>query len=162
MPLDGFDQTKIDNLNKMVTAKAPLLQASLGVKNLPIKQTETSLLFPWFRGEINAENTAAYSTLISLLCKTAIEKKRVTAKAPETFDNEKFAMRVFLINLGLIGLEYKKCRALMMQNLTGNASFADESKYKAMQENRRKVATSSVEATHAAEGIPVDEVDAED
>ena len=43
MPLDGFTPEKLDNLAKMVTAKAPLLKAALGADDLPIKQTAETL-----------------------------------------------------------------------------------------------------------------------
>jgi len=38
MPLDGFTPEKLDNLAKLVNAKAPLLKAALGVDDLPIQQ----------------------------------------------------------------------------------------------------------------------------
>jgi hypothetical protein len=47
----------------------------------------------------------------------------VTAKAPERFENERFAMRVWLIGLGLVGDEYKLIRKLMCQSLSGNAAW---------------------------------------
>ena len=37
IPLDGFNPDKLDNLTKMVNAKAPLLKAALGTDALPIK-----------------------------------------------------------------------------------------------------------------------------
>lgn len=38
-------------------------------------------------------------------------------------DNEKFAMRLFLIRLGFIGDEYKTARRILLRNLTGNSSW---------------------------------------
>jgi len=106
MPLDGFTPEKLDNLAKMVNAKALLLKAALGTDELPIIQTADTLKFPWFKGPIDAEHTEAYAALVSLLCKAAIEKKRVTAKGKDEVDNPKYAMRCFLLSLGFIGDAY--------------------------------------------------------
>ena len=127
MPLDGFTPEKLDNLAKLVTAKAPLLKVALGVENLPIQQTEDTLKFPWFwsKAILTSEEVTAYTTLISLLCKTAKEKKRVTAKEREVGDNPKYAFRCWLLSIGMIGAEYKATRHILLCNLPGNSSFRD-------------------------------------
>lgn len=123
MPLTGFTPEKLDNLAKLVNAKAPLLKATLGTDDLPIKQTADTLQFPWFKGTIDAEHAEAYATLVSLLCKTAIEKKRITAKEKDTGGNPKYAMRCFLLSLGFIGDEYKAARKILLSRLEGNSSW---------------------------------------
>ena len=125
IPLDGFTPEKLDNLAKMVNAKAPLLKAALGTEDLPIQQTEDTLRFPWFRGEteIDAEHAEAYSALVSLLCKTAIEKKRITAKEKDLDGSPKYAMRCFLLSIGMIGTEYKAARKILLSKLEGNSSW---------------------------------------
>jgi len=95
-------------------------------------------MFPWFGGTIDAEHTAAYSTLVSQLCKTAKEKKRVTAKEKEVSGSPKYAMRCFLLSLGCIGDEYKAARKILTSRLEGNASFSSNASYDAMQASRRK------------------------
>ena len=130
MPLDGFTPEKFENLSRLVTAKAPLLKAALGVDNLPIEQTADALSFPWFKSDaaIDAAHMEAYSTLVSMLCKTAIEKKRVTAKEKDAPDNPKYAMRCFLLSLGFIGEEYKAARKILLSNLDGNSSWKNGKK----------------------------------
>ena len=130
IPLDGFTPEKLDNLDKMVNAKAPLLKMALGASDLPIKQTTDTLRFPWFRGEtaIDADHADAYAKLVSLLCKTAIEKKRVTAKEKETDGSPKYAMRCFLLSLGFIGDEYKAARKILLSRLEGNSSWKNGKK----------------------------------
>ena len=127
MSLTGFTPEKLENLAKLVTAKAPLLKAALGAEDLPIQQTEDRLRFPWFWSEavLTSEEVTAYTTLISLLCKTAKEKKRVTAKEREVGDNPKYAFRCWLLSLGMIGSEYKAARHILLRNLPGNSSFRD-------------------------------------
>lgn len=123
IPLDGFTPEKLDNLSKLVTAKSALLKAALGTNELPIEQTADTLRFPWFRGEIDGEHAEAYSSLVSLLCKTAIEKNRITAKEKDDIDNPKYAMRCFLLSLGFIGNVYKSARKILLKNLSGSSSF---------------------------------------
>ena len=123
IPLDGFTPEKLDNLAKLVNAKASLLKAALGTDDLPIKQTADTLQFPWFKETIDAEHAEAYATLVSLLCKTAIEKKRITAKEKDAPDNPKYAMRCFLLSLGFIGDQYKASRKILLSRLEGNSSW---------------------------------------
>jgi len=132
MPLDGFNPDKLDNLCKLVTAKEALLKAALGASDLPIQVTDT-IRFPWFQQEstLTAEEVEAYATFISLLCETAKEKKRVTAKAGEMPDNPKYAFRCFLLSLGMIGKEYATSRKVLLSKLEGNSAWKDGSKAKA-------------------------------
>ncbi len=127
MPLTGFTPEKLDNLAKLVNAKTPLLKAALGADELPIQQKAETLDFPWFRFTDDSETVNAYSTLVSLLCKAAREKKRVTAKEREV-ENPKYAMRCFLLSLGFIGDEYKTARKILLSKLEGNSSWKDGKK----------------------------------
>jgi len=119
---NDFTPEQIDNLCKMVTAKEPLLKKALGAEELPIRVLEDKIEFPWFTLE-TPEDAANYAQFIHALCATAKEKKRVTAKAPDTFENEKFSMRVWLIGLGLVGKEYGKTRKLLANNLSGDSGW---------------------------------------
>ena len=127
-PLSGFTPEKLDNLVKLVTAKETLLKAALGVDTVPIQQTEDTLRFPWFVGNLDADHTEAYTVLISMLCKTAKEKKRVTSKERDIPDNPKYAMRCFLLSLGFIGNEYKYARKILLSRLDGNSSWKNGKK----------------------------------
>ena len=120
-PLEGFTPEKLANLTNLVKAKEPLLRRSLGAEALPIKMTDNALQFPWF-GSIDAENVKAYTVFIERLCKTALQKTRVTAKE-RGVENEKFAMRVWLISLGMVGDDYKAARKILLRNLAGNSAF---------------------------------------
>lgn len=123
MPLDGFTPDSIENLCKMVKAKENLLMAALGADDLPIQVLEDRICFPWFPLTEDSERINAYAQLISALCTTVKEKKRVTAKAQDGFENEKFAMRVWLIGLGCVGTEYKYLRKIMGEFLGGNSAW---------------------------------------
>jgi hypothetical protein len=125
MPMEGFTPEAIDRLCRMVTAKEPLLRAALDTDDLPISVSGDNLTFPWFYGDaaIDADHAKAYATLISLLCKTAKEKKRVTAKEKAAPENPKYAMRCFLLSIGMIGGEYKAARKILLSRLEGNSSW---------------------------------------
>jgi len=117
MPLEGFSPEKLDNLKKLVESKATLIKKAIGTEDLPIQILEDRIAFPWFSPGAPAEEIQAYSQLIAALCVTAKKKVRVVARPQEVFENEKFAMRVFGIGLGLVGSEYALCRKFMSRNL---------------------------------------------
>ncbi|GHV44330.1 hypothetical protein FACS189492_0490 [Clostridia bacterium] len=123
IPLEGFTPEKLENLKKLVDSKATLLKKVLGTEELPIETTEETVQFPWFSGDLPAEEIQAYSQFIAALCDTAKKKARIVARPQAQFENEKFAMRVWLIGLGMKGAEHALCRKLMMKNLTGDSSW---------------------------------------
>ena len=123
MPLDGFDPPKLENLCKMVDAKAPLLVMALEIDNLRIQQTDGKVKFPWFKGGLDGETVNAYATLISKLCETAKKKARITAKVDDGGDNPKFSFRVWLISLGMVGAEFKDVRRILLAKLPGNSAW---------------------------------------
>lgn len=122
MPLEGFTEENIANLEKLIASKALLIKKAIGIEALPIERTETTLRFPWFPFDTPGEEVDAYSRLISALYTTAKKQRRVTAKE-HPVDNEKFAFRVFLIRLGFVGDEYKAARKILLRNLNGNSAF---------------------------------------
>jgi hypothetical protein len=122
IPLSDFTPESLDNLTKMVAAKEVLIKKSLGVDSIPIRVRGDKIAFDWFN-EASGEVLTAYTQFITQLCKTAKEKKRVTAKTHESFENEKFTMRVWLIGLGMIGHEYALIRKLMGINLSGDGAW---------------------------------------
>lgn len=127
MPLTGFTPEKLDNLTKLVAAKAPLLKVALGAEDLPIVQKDDTLRFPWFTGSLDDGDVHAYTLLISKICEAAKEKHRVTAKEREV-ENPKYAMRCWLLSLGFIGDEYKQVRKILLKNLAGNGAFKSGTK----------------------------------
>jgi hypothetical protein len=122
MPLEGFTDETIGNLELLVASKATLIKCAIGAKELPIERTEGILRFPWFKGGLSAEAVSAYSRFIGALCAVAKEAKRVIAKDKPT-ENQKFAFRVFLVRLGFVGDEYKQARKILLANLPGNSAF---------------------------------------
>lgn len=122
MPLEGFTDAALENLDRLIASKAALIKKAIGAEVLPVQRTETTLKFPWFKFEADGETVAAYSRFIGTLCTAAKEQKRVTAKE-KPVENEKFAFRVFLLRLGFVGDEYKAARKILLKNLSGNSAF---------------------------------------
>ena len=122
MPKDGFTETALDNLEKLVESKAALIKTALDAEDLTIEQTEETLRFPWFTLGASADEVNAYTKFIAALCAMAKEQKRITAKE-KPVDNEKYAFRCFLLRLGFIGTDYKTERKILLRNLSGNGSF---------------------------------------
>jgi hypothetical protein len=122
IPLEGFTDTALENLDRLVSSKAALIKKAVGADTLPIERTETLLKFPWFRFDATSDEVDTYSRLICALCAAAKEQKRVNAKE-KTVENEKFSFRVFLMRLGFMGDEYKSARKILLKNLLGNSAF---------------------------------------
>lgn len=124
MPKDGFTESSLANLRKLVESKQCLIKKALGTDDLPIEVTDDRVSFPWFSGTFDPNTTQAYMHFIASLCTMAKEAKRITAKEKEV-DNEKYAFRCFLLRLGFIGVEYKEARKILLRNLTGSSAFKD-------------------------------------
>lgn len=95
--------------------------------------------FTGFTGVQDAEHVRTFMKLAAIINKAAITQKRVIAKEVD-MTNEKYAMRNWLIRLGMDGDEYKADRKILMENLTGHVAFrtpADEAKWKARQQEKR-------------------------
>lgn len=156
MPADGFTPEKLENLKKLVESKAALIKTALGADDLLIESTGDTLRFPWFSGGLDGDTAKACAQFIAALCKTAKEKKRVTAKARDEFENPRFAMRVWLIGLGMVGGDFKLARKFLLRNLTGNAAW----RYGAPEKKAAgEAAGGTDEGTEATEAVtaPVEE-----
>jgi len=122
MPLDGFTDESLANLEKLIASKANLIKKAIGADELPIERTDETLQFPWFPYRSSVDEITAYARFIGALCNAAKQQKRVTARE-KSVENEKFAFRVFLIRLGFVGEEFKNVRKILLRNLDGNSAF---------------------------------------
>jgi hypothetical protein len=121
-PLESFTPETLDNLTKLVQSKEVLIKTALNTATLPIQILDNRIAFPWFKYTDSA-NLTAYAQFITALCQTAQEKKRVTAKSQESFENPRFTMRVWLIGLGMIGAEFSTARKILTKPLEGNGAW---------------------------------------
>jgi hypothetical protein len=141
MPLSGFTTSAIDNLGKLVAAKAWILKKMAGADALPVERDEKHLRFPWFKPDAPAAEIDAYTRLIARLCETAKQKKRVIAKERqiEDGDNEKFKARCFLLSLGFVGEQSKQARKILLAPFSGSGSYKAGSGKKAASEGAAPV-----------------------
>lgn len=121
LPKAMFDQSlgSIDRLRAAIASKQTLLKQALATDSLEVvvDAEEGRVLFPWFSFEEKdgAGTTDAYSRLVFALAKKAITQTRVSSEE-KPIDDPRQAMRLYLINLGFIGDEYKNARAVLMRN----------------------------------------------
>ena len=115
MPKDMLNDEAISNLRRIIANKEQLFKRALDTDSLEITESEETIDFPWFT-VIEADDAQAYSQFITMLCKFAKNQKRVNNK-PDTSDNEKYALRCFLLRIGMIGDEYKSARRVLLRRL---------------------------------------------
>lgn len=123
---DDFTEEDFEKLQNLVASKAGLFKKALGTDDLTIIRSEGKINFPWFH-EADGAKVQAYSRLVKALCQFGKNAKRVTAKEHEV-PNEKYAFRCFLLRLGFIGKEYKGCRKILLEKLSGSAAFRNGGK----------------------------------
>ena len=134
---EAFTDERIQNLLKLIESKKTLLTKALG-GSLEIEDCGDTLqfIFPYSEefgiGEI-------YGQLAFTMFNYVKQHQRVSSTEKEV-ESEKFAMRTFLVKIGMKGAEYSTTRKWLCRNLTGNASFASNAKYAEMQAKRRKSA----------------------
>lgn len=142
LPMDGFTENAIENLRKLIEAKATLIKKALNADRLDIETTDDRVSFPWWDRLPEPAETQAYMSFIAALCKMAKEAKRVTATEADV-ESEKYAFRCFLLRLGFIGSECKAQRKILMQRLSGTAAFPNKEKadaFSAAQKAKRDAA----------------------
>ena len=120
---EQLDST-LNNLRSQVTGKANLLSKSL---NHPIEQdsivaSDTDITVNFFNATLNFDEIKACILLAEKLIHQAETLKYCFAKE-KVVENEKYALRCFLLRLGFIGRMYKTQRKILLKNLTGNSSF---------------------------------------
>ncbi len=122
LPRDGFTDTALANLDRIIEAKGTFIKKAVGADSLAYKVTDESISFPWFSITPDNEAVTAYTKFIAALGKMCREKKRITAKE-KPVKNEKYAFRCFLLSLGFIGDEYKTDRKILLSRLDGNSAW---------------------------------------
>lgn len=139
-------------LTAIVESKKTLLKKALEADDLPILVKDGKISFPWFKNHDIDGEVQAYTQLVSALIKMAKKQKRVVTKDKQE-ENEKFAMRIFTVRLGLKGDEYKLLRKLLTHNLSGNSAWRDGVPKKDAAENK-KLAKADKKPAKTSEGVP--------
>ena len=75
-----------------------------------------------FNSELHAGKVRAYIVFALAVNHQALIQRFARYKKVQS-DNEKFAMRVYLVRIGLSGKEFKNCRKHLYEHLSGNAAW---------------------------------------
>jgi hypothetical protein len=134
IPKNGLTDAQVQNILKLVESKRTLLTKALG-RPLTVNDKGETLQFIYPYSE-EAGVGIIYSQLSTAFVNHAKKHQRVTAAEREV-ESEKFAMRTFLVRLGMNGGEFSMARKWLCRNLSGNASFPNDASYAAMQASRR-------------------------
>ena len=150
IPRNILDDGALSRLEQIIAGKAELFKQAFQADSLPLVKDGDEVRFPWFRLTGAEGEAEAYGNFITRLWQMAVQRKRITAE-PYAGDNAKFTMRLFLVQLGLKGPQYKLTRKILLRNLTGNSSW----RYGAPPKN-----TEEVSATTEDNAVVSDDADA--
>lgn len=122
IPRKTLPDDALIRLQAIVLNKKVLFQRAVQADALPIEITDEEISFPWFtltgiEGEANA-----YGQFITALCQMAREQTRILDK-PYDGDNDRFAIRIFMVRMGMKGARFALARKLMMKHLSGNSGW---------------------------------------
>lgn len=137
-----------------------------GVALEGLKITTEKVTFTGFPTAPDHEHLTAFAQLAVLMNQQAISQKRIQAKDVND-ENEKYALRTWLLRLGMNGPDFKETRKILMENLSGHAAFrTDEEaqKFLAREKAKRdalKAAKQAAQEGSASAGETIASADAE-
>ena len=120
---------------------------------------EDRVSFTGFPFTETLDRIRAFQQLAFQMTRLAKEQKRALAREADT-SNERYAFRIWLLRLGMMGDEYKTTRKVLLSPLSGSAAFKDadmENRWKEKQTARRDAARAAQEEstqTQQAPGAP--------
>ena len=122
IPKDTISQDELVRLRQIILNKATLFERAFKTNVISLEDNDDKLSFPWFTVYGEDGEAKAYTDFVFALLNMAKQKKRIIAK-PYDGDNDKFTMRLFLVQLGLKGEKYKNTRKILLRYLTGNSAW---------------------------------------
>lgn len=159
--LDALEQATTRTVDEMLDEleEYRLGAGNTGMTGICITAEKISLTFA---GPLTQDKVSAYTELCSAMNRMAVTQKRIQAKTVND-TNEKYALRIWLIRLGLNGDEHKALRKLLMQNLSGHAAFRtaeDAEKFRVKEKAKRDALKAAKQAAQGGE-VPAGETGAE-
>lgn len=116
-----------------------------------LKITEDEVIFTGFGRAADMDALTAYGQLAVLMNDQALTQKRIQAKHVNDA-NEKYAMRIWLIRIGMGGAEFKKTRAILMKPLGGHTAFRTPEEAQKAKEKAQRQRDALKAAKLAAQG----------
>lgn len=147
--LDALEQATTRTVGELLDEleEYRLGAGTTGMTGICITAEKISLAFA---GPLTQEKVSAYTELCAAMNRMASAQKRIQAKTVNDA-NEKYALRIWLIRLGLNGDEHKSIRKLLMQNLSGHAAFRteeDAEKFRVKEKAKRDALKAAKQAAH--------------
>jgi hypothetical protein len=121
LPREGFDAHTLRNLRDLISSKETLIKKAIGADSLEIEATDEAVGFPWFRADTYPQDIAAYTKFIVAMRDLAKRQSRVSSEE-RAVDDEKLALRLFMVRLDLKGPEYADTRRLMLRSMIDGPS----------------------------------------
>ena len=121
-----------------------------------LKITSEKVIFTGFPTAPDHEHLTAFGHLAILMNQQALTQKRIQAKEVAD-ENEKYALRIWLLRLGMNGPDFKETRKLLMENLSGHAAFRtneEAEKFLAREKEKRMALKAAKQAAQG--GNPTD------
>ena len=146
---DGIDPHSIEKLRESIEAYES--ENGPAIKGLTLESDR--LVFTGFPVTANPEEIQVFMQLAGAMNMQAIEQNRIQSKDVDD-SNEKYAMRTWLIRIGMKGADFKKARTLLMERLSGHTAFrteADAERWKEKQRKKRLELKAAKEAAQAEE-----------
>lgn len=124
-PTTGWEDTTKGKVEATLAAKGELIAKALQIPATPMRlDAEAGTAeFPWFDQVPDPQVVEATTVLIARIIDHAKAATRISAKPAETGGNDKYAMRCWLLRLGLIGDDTKPVRRTLLKHLDGNAAW---------------------------------------
>lgn len=117
--------------------------------------------FTGFPTAADMDHLTAYGHLAILMNQQAVSQKRIQAK--EVNDaNEKYALRTWLLRLGMNGPDFKQTRKILMENLSGHAAFRTNEEAEKFREREKAKRDALKAAKLAAQGGVIEGGEASD
>lgn len=129
-----------------------------------LKITTEKVTFTGFPTAPDHEHLTAFAQLAVLMNQQAISQKRIQAKDVND-ENEKYALRTWLLRLGMNGPDFKETRKILMENLSGHAAFrTDEEaqKFLAREKAKRDALKAAKQAAHIGDPATGETVEQEE
>ncbi len=115
IPINEFPVTMFQNLMTLISARANLLKKALGTESLAIVFWQGKLWFPWFTIRESCQEAAIYRHFVYFLCEAARFQSHYPAWLRYA-GTGRFAMRLFLLELGYVGRDLRAGRKLLLRN----------------------------------------------
>lgn len=130
---------KLPEENPFAAFQEALSADTEGLRGLFFEEGKVTFTFP-LSGD--AEKNRAYAELSAMMATRAKDAKRISAE-PVIQENEKYYLRIWLVQLGLSGKGSKECRRALLRGLKGHTAFRtqeDADKFCADQKAKRAAA----------------------